>query len=347
MNINEFIINNNHEPFIIAEMSGNHNQSLERAVEIIHKASESGAHAIKLQTYTADTITLNVRKKEFLINDKNSLWYGESLYDLYNNAHTPWEWHEKLFEEAKKVGIICFTSPFSESAVDFLEDLNTPAYKIASFENSHLPLIKKIAATKKPIIISSGLATISELDESVKIIREYGCDNFAILKCTSSYPANPKHSNILSIPHMKKLFGCEIGLSDHTMGLGASIAAVSHGASIIEKHFTLKRSDGGVDSAFSLEPAEMEQLVVESKRAWESLGEIKYGPNKDDKNSLIFRRSVYISKNVKKGDKLTKKNLKVIRPGLGLAPKYYNILIGKKINKDAKKGTPFSWEFID
>ena len=341
MNINEFIINNNHEPFIIAEMSGNHNQSLERAVETIHKASESGAHAIKLQTYTADTITLNVRKKEFLINDKNSLWYGESLYDLYNNAHTPWEWHEKLFEEAKKVGIICFTSPFSESAVDFLEDLNTPAYKIASFENSHLPLIKKIAATKKPIIISSGLATISELDESVKIIREYGCDNFAILKCTSSYPANPKHSNILSIPHMKKLFGCEIGLSDHTMGLGASIAAVSHGASIIEKHFTLKRSDGGVDSAFSLEPAEMEQLVIESKRAWESLGEIKYGPNKDDKNSLIFRRSVYISKNVKKGDKLTKKNLKVIRPGLGLAPKYYNILIGKKINKDAKKGTPF------
>ena len=347
MNINEFIINNNHEPFIIAEMSGNHNQSLERAVEIIHKASESGAHAIKLQTYTADTITLNVRKKEFLINDKNSLWYGESLYDLYNNAHTPWEWHEKLFEEAKKVGIICFTSPFSESAVDFLEDLNTPAYKIASFENSHLPLIKKIAATKKPIIISSGLATISELDESVKFIREYGCDNFAILKCTSSYPANPKHSNILSIPHMKKLFGCEIGLSDHTMGLGASIAAVSHGASIIEKHFTLKRSDGGVDSAFSLEPAEMEQLVIESKRAWESLGKIKYGPNKDDKNSLIFRRSVYISKNVKKGDKLTKKNLKVIRPGLGLAPKYYNILIGKKINKDAKKGTPFSWEFID
>ena len=278
MNINEFIINNNHEPFIIAEMSGNHNQSLERAVEIIHKASESGAHAIKLQTYTADTITLNVRKKEFLINDKNSLWYGESLYDLYNNAHTPWEWHEKLFEEAKKVGIICFTSPFSESAVDFLEDLNTPAYKIASFENSHLPLIKKIAATKKPIIISSGLATISELDESVKIIREYGCDNFAILKCTSSYPANPKHSNILSIPHMKKLFGCEIGLSDHTMGLGASIAAVSHGASIIEKHFTLKRSDGGVDSAFSLEPAEMEQLVVESKKSLGIFGGNKIWP---------------------------------------------------------------------
>ena len=347
MNINKTRIDTDHEPFIIAEMSGNHNQSLERAIEIIHSASKAGAHAIKLQTYTADTITLDVHEKEFLINDKDSLWNGQSLYNLYNDAYTPWEWHETLFKEAKKLGIMCFTSPFSESAVDFLEELNTPAYKIASFENAHIPLIKKVVQTKKPIIISSGLATLSELAETIKIIRDFGCENFAILKCTSSYPANPKYSNILSIPHMKKLFGCEVGLSDHTMGIGASIAAVSHGASIVEKHFTLKRSDGGVDSAFSLEPTELKQLVVESKRAWQSLGKIKYGPTDDDKNSLVFRRSVYISENMKKGEILTENNLRVVRPGLGLEPKYYNILIGKKINRDVKKGTPFDWTLLD
>ncbi len=347
MNINEIRIDSEHEPFIIAEMSGNHNQSLERAIEIIHSASKAGARAIKLQTYTADTITLDVHEKEFLINDKDSLWNGQSLYNLYNDAHTPWEWHETLFKEAEKLDIMCFTSPFSESAVDFLEELNTPAYKIASFENAHIPLIKKVVQTKKPIIISSGLATLSELAETIKIIRDFGCENFAILKCTSSYPANPKHSNILSIPHMKKLFGCEVGLSDHTMGIGASIAAVSHGASIVEKHFTLKRTDGGVDSAFSLEPTELKQLVVESKRAWQSLGKIKYGPTDDDKNSLVFRRSVYISENMIKGEILTENNLRVVRPGLGLEPKYYNILIGKKINRDVKKGTPFDWTLLD
>ena len=334
-------------PFIIAEMSGNHNQSLDRAIEIVEAAAETGVHAVKLQTYTADTITLDVSDNEFFINDENSLWKGKSLYDLYQEAYTPWEWHKPIMERANELGMLCFSSPFDDSAVDFLEDLNVPAYKIASFENTHLPLIKKVASTGKPIIVSIGMATISELDETVQIIRESGCEKLILLKCTSTYPATPNNSNVLTIPHLRKLFNCEVGLSDHTMGIGASIAAVAHGATVIEKHFTLDREDGGVDSAFSMEPSEMKQLVIEAERAHQSLGNIKYGPSKSEIKSLSFRRSLYIAKDMKKGDILNENNLRVVRPGLGLPPKYLNILLGRKINKDIKKGTAVNWEIID
>jgi len=333
-------------PFIIAVMSGNHNQSLERALNIVEAAAKCGAHALKLQTYTADTMTLDINNKEFFIKDSDSLWQGNSLYELYEKAHTPWEWHKPIMERANELGLICFSSPFDETAVDYLEELNVPAYKIASFENTHLPLLKKVASTGKPIIVSTGMATVSEIDELVSTLRNNKSDNFILLKCTSSYPSNPENSNILTIPHMRKLFNCEVGLSDHTLGIGAALSAVSHGATIIEKHFTLDRNDGGVDSEFSLEPNEMGQLVKEAKRAWEALGKISYGPNINEKKSLIFRRSIYISKDIKKGDTLTKNNLSIIRPGLGLPPKYIDIVLGRKVTCDLKKGTPLKWEII-
>ena len=335
-----------HKPFIIAEMSGNHNQSLDRALKIVKAASEAGADALKIQTYNADTLTLNISKGEFFIQDKNSPWQGKSLFELYEQAYTPWDWHKPIMDYAKKLKLLCFSSPFDDEAVDFLEDLNTPAYKIASFENGHIPLIKKVLSTGKPVIISTGMATLAELDETVKIILESGNDNFALLKCTSNYPATPENSNILTIPHMRDLFKCEVGFSDHTLGIGASIAAVSHGASIIEKHFTLSRKDGGVDSAFSLEPNEMNRLVIETERAWSSLGKIKYGSVNEERASMTFRRSIYLSQDIAKGERLTEKNMRIIRPGLGLSPKYYDIIKGKKVNKNLKKGTAVNWEII-
>ena len=299
--IKDICIGSSYKPFIIAEMSGNHNQSLDRALDIVEAAAASGAHALKLQTYTADTITLDVSEGEFLINDKESLWKGKSLYELYQEAHTPWEWHEPIMQRAKELGMLCFSTPFDDTAVDFLKGLDVPAYKIASFENTHLPLIKKVSAIGKPMIISTGMATIAELDETVRTIRAVGCEQFVLLKCTSAYPASPENSNLLTIPHMRELFNCEVGLSDHTMGLGTAVAAVAHGATVIEKHFTLNRSDGGVDSAFSLEPDEMQQLVIETERAWQSLGKVTYGPTEAEKESLKFRRSLYIAKDMKKG----------------------------------------------
>jgi len=336
----------NYKPFIIAEMSGNHNQSLERALEITEAAAKTGAHALKLQTYTADTITLDVSEGEFFIDDKESLWKGKSLYELYEEAHTPWEWHEPIMKRANELGMLCFSTPFDNTAVDYLEDLNVPAFKIASFENTHLPLIKKVASTGKPMIISTGMASVAEMDEMVQTIRDAGCEQFVLLKCTSTYPATPKNSNVLTISHMRKLFNCEIGLSDHTMGIGASVAAVSHGATVIEKHFTLSRKDGGVDSAFSMEPEEMKQLVVEAERAWQSLGKVTYGPTAAEKSSIVFRRSLYIAETMKKGDVLNKKNLRIVRPGLGLASKYYDVLLGRRVNQDVKKGTPVDWGII-
>jgi pseudaminic acid synthase len=335
------------KPFIIAEMSGNHNQSLDRALEIVEAAAESGAHALKLQTYTADTLTLNVSEGEFFIEDKDSLWKGKSLYELYEDAYTPWEWHEPIMRHADELGLICFSSPFDDTAVDFLEELDVPAYKIASFENIHMPLIRKVAATGKPMIISTGMSSISELDETVRTIREEGCNQFVLLKCTSTYPATPENSNVLTIPHMREMFDCEVGLSDHTMGVGASVAAVAHGATVIEKHFTLRRADGGVDSAFSMEPEEMKTLVIETERAWQSLGEVNYGPTEAEKGSLVFRRSLYIAQDIKKGEKLTEDNLRIVRPGHGLPPKYFEVLLGRKVNQDLEKGSAVSWNIID
>ena len=257
------IIGLNHSPFIIAEMSGNHNQSLERALEIVDAAALAGAHAIKLQTYTADTITM---KGAYTIHDENSLWNGKELHELYQQAYTPWEWHQPIFERAKEKGLIAFSSPFDETAVDFLESLDVPAYKIASFENTHLPLIRKVAQTGKPIIISTGVSSISDIDETVRLLRKEGCENFILLKCTSTYPATPKNTNINTIPHLSNLYNCLVGLSDHTMGIGVSVAAVALGARVIEKHLTLRRVDGGVDSAFSLEPEELKALVEAMQR---------------------------------------------------------------------------------
>jgi len=346
MKLRDSLIDNSHRPFIIAEMSGNHNQSLERAIAIVEAAARSGAHALKLQTYTADTMTLTVNKGEFFINDENSLWKGQSLHDLYKKAYTPWEWHQPIMQRAHELGMVCFSSPFDETAVDFLEDLNVPAYKIASFENNHLPLIQKAASTGKPVIISTGMATVAEIHEAVVTAREAGCKDLILLKCTSTYPASPENCNVLTIPHMRDLFGCEVGLSDHTMGIGASVAAVAHGATVIEKHFTLSRADGGVDSAFSLEPHELELLVVETERAWQSLGRVSYGIGDSEEKSKIFRRSLYVADDMDKGDVLTEENLSIVRPGLGLPPKYYELLIGRTITKDVTMGTPMTWDLV-
>ena len=334
MQIENKIIGADYPPFIIAEMSGNHNQSLDRALQIVKAAAETGAHALKLQTYTADTITLDIEED------------GKSLHELYQKAHTPWEWHKPIMQRANELGMICFSSPFDETAVDFLEELDVPAYKIASFENNHLPLIKKVASTGKPMIISTGMATVAEIDEAVTAAREAGCKDLILLKCTSTYPATPENSNVLTIPHMRELFDCEIGLSDHTMGIGTSIAAVAHGATVIEKHFTLSRTDGGVDSAFSLEPDELKSLVAETERAWQSLGSITYGGTGSEEKSKIFRRSLYIAEDMRVGDVFTEKNLRIVRPGMGLPPKHYEIFLGNKINKDIRKGTPLLWDSI-
>jgi len=347
INLGGKMIGINHPPFIIAEMSGNHNQSLERALEIVEAAAESGAHALKIQTYTADTMTLNIDRKDFAIDDQESLWKGNNLYKLYQQAYTPWEWHKPIFERCRELGLIPFSTPFDETAVDFLEQLNTPFYKIASFENNHIPLIKKVASTGKPIIISTGMASLADLDETVRAARKAGCEDIVLLKCTSTYPATPENTNIITIPHMRDLFNCQVGLSDHTMGIGVAVASVALGATVIEKHFTISRADGGVDSAFSMEPNEMHSLVDETKKAWQALGAVTYGPTEKEKNSLKFRRSLYITKDLKEGDVLTKENLRVIRPGYGLAPKYYEQLLGRKAAMDIKAGTPADWNILN
>ncbi|MCA6436356.1 MAG: pseudaminic acid synthase [Bacteroidetes bacterium] len=341
--IGNTLIGNAHKPFIIAEMSGNHNQSIDRALRIVDAAASCGADAIKLQTYTADTITM---KGAYTINDPNSLWNGKELHDLYKEAYTPWEWHKEIFEHAKRKGILAFSSPFDETAVDFLESLDCPAYKIASFENTHLPLIKKVAQTGKPVIVSTGVSSIAEIDEAVQTLKLNSCTNFALLKCTSTYPASPENTNLLTIPHLRSLHKCIVGLSDHTMGIGASVAAVALGASIIEKHFTLNRADGGVDSAFSLEPDELKALVIETERAHLALGEVKYGVQTSEEKSRFFKRSIYASEDIAPGEIFSEKNLKIIRPGDGLAPKYWDLIIGHKCSKAIKKGTPITFELI-
>lgn len=344
--IDNRIIGRDHSPFIIAEMSGNHNQSLERALEIVEAAAKTGAHALKIQTYTPDTMTLDLDEREFHISDPNSLWTGTSLYKLYGEAYTPWEWHKPIFARARELGIIPFSTPFDDTAVDLLESLDVPCYKIASFENTDLPLIRRVAATGKPLIISTGMATVAELDETVRAAREAGCNSLILLKCTSTYPATADNTNILTIPHLRELFDCEVGLSDHTMGVGVSVASVALSATVIEKHFTLSRADGGVDSTFSMEPAEMSQLVIETERAWQSLGKVSYGATEKEKKSLVFRRSLYIVKDMQAGEVLTAQNLRAIRPGLGLPPKYFSTLIGKKLGQNVTRGTPMSWDLL-
>jgi pseudaminic acid synthase len=339
-------IGKQHAPFVIAEMSGNHNQSLQRALEIVDAVAKSGAHALKIQTYTPDTMTIDLDEREFHISDPNSLWAGTSLYKLYGEAYTPWEWHKPIFDRAHSLGIIPFSTPFDATAVDFLEELDVQCYKIASFENTDLPLIRRVAATGKPLIISTGMASIAELDDTVRAAREAGCENLVLLKCTSTYPAIAENTNILTIPHLRELFGCEVGLSDHTMGVGVSVASIALSATVIEKHFTLRRADGGVDSSFSMEPSEMSQLVTETERAWQALGRVSYGPTEAEKKSIQFRRSLYIVQDLKKGDILTPNNLRAIRPGSGLPPKYLDILIGKRVAIDVAKGTAAAFSMI-
>lgn len=336
----------NHPPFIVAEMSGNHNQSLQRALEIVEAAAKAGAHALKLQTYTAATMTLDLDKGEFRISDANSLWTGASLYNLYQAAYTPWEWHKPIFLRARELGLIAFSTPFDETAVDFLEELDVPVYKIASFENTDIPLIRKVAATGKPMLISTGMATVGELDEAVRAARETSRNDLVLLKCTSTYPAAPENTNILTIPHMRETFACEVGLSDHTKGIGVSVASVALGAVVIEKHFTLRRADGGVDSSFSIEPEEMHALVRETERAWQALGRVAYGVGEVETKSVLFRRSIYIVQDLRAGDTLTRTNLRCIRPGLGLAPKFYEIVLGRRVNQDVQMGTPLEWELV-
>ena len=332
-----------HKPFIIAEMSGNHNQSLERALEIVDLAAHCGAHAIKLQTYTPDTMTL---KDSFTIVDQKSIWKGRKLYELYEEAYTPWEWHFPIFERARKNGLIPFSTPFDSTAVDFLESLDVELYKIASFENTDLPLLRKVAKTGKPIILSTGASTIAEVDEAVRVLRHSGCNDLVLLKCTSSYPATPENSNILTLPHMKELFRCQVGLSDHTMGIGVAIGSVALGARVIEKHFTLNRNDGGVDSEFSIEPQELKSLVTESERAFLSLGAVTYGILDDEKENRVFKRSIFVIKDIKVGEQYSKENIGILRPGIGLAPRFYDNLLGKKASNDLKSGTPLSWEIL-
>ena len=334
------------KPFIIAEMSGNHNGSLDRALTLVDAAADAGADAVKLQTFTADTITLDVKTDEFVISDENSLWYGRSLYELYKEAATPWEWHSEILNHAFKRGLICFSSPFDNSSVDFLESLGVSAYKIASAEIIDHGLITRVAETGKPIIISTGMATLNEISEAVAVAHAAGNQNIALLQCTASYPASPKNSNLLTIPNMREIFNCEVGLSDHTMGVGAAVGAVALGATIVEKHFTLRRADGGIDSAFSLEPNELEQLVVETERASLALGSVFYGPTKSEIAGLMFRRSLYVCEDIKAGEEFSELNVRSIRPGFGLHPKYLKTVLGRNAKCNLTKGTPLSFDLI-
>ena len=333
-------------PYLIAEMSGNHNQSLERALEIVDRAADAGADAIKLQTYTPDTMTLDVRAPGFVIEDAGSLWAGRQLYDLYREAYTPWEWHAPIMERAARRGLHCFSSPFDDSAVAFLETLDVPAYKIASFECVDLPLIRRVAATGKPMIISTGMASAAEIDEAVRTARNAGNANIVLLKCTSTYPATPANTNLRTIPSMRDTFGCPVGLSDHTMGCGVAVAAVAFGAVVVEKHFTLSRADGGVDSAFSMEPDEFRQLRVETERAWLALGGVVYGGTPDEAKSRMFRRSIYVARDMKAGEVLGEHNVRVVRPSLGLPPRFLEVVLGKRVNRDLAAGTPLDWSHI-
>lgn len=340
-------ISRDEKPYIIAEMSGNHDGSLDTALAIVDAAAEAGADAVKLQTFTADSMTLDIDHPDFVINNPDSLWYGRRLYELYEEAHTPWDWHAPIFERARAKGMDCFSSPFSAEAVDFLVELGAPVLKIASLENTDLPLIRYAAQSGLPMIISTGLATDQEIAEAVQTARDAGCTDLAILKCTAAYPADPKQSNVVTIPDMRERFGCEVGLSDHTMGIGVPLAAISQGAVIVEKHVTLSREAGGVDAAFSLEPHELAALVTESARAHESLGTVSYGPQPGEQGALTRRRSLYFVADVPAGTVITDAHVRTIRPATGLRPKYFDAVMGSRTTVDVKRGTPVTWDLVD
>lgn len=339
-------ISPSHRPFVIAEMSGNHNQSLDRALEIVDAVADSGAQALKLQTYTPDTITFNGSSEEFFIRDNQSLWANKNLYKLYKEAYTPWEWHKPIFDHARKRGMIAFSSPFDTTAVDFLESLDVPLYKIASFENTDHILLKRVAQTGKPVIMSTGVASVADLDESVKVLRANGCRDLVLLKCTSTYPATPESTNLHTIPHLRELFNVPVGLSDHTMGIGAAIAAVALGAVVLEKHVTLRRADGGVDSAFSLEPDELKSLVIETERAFLAMGQVNYTLTPKEQNSLQFKRSLYVVQAMRAGEPFTPANVRSIRPANGLHTRYYEQVLGQVASVDIEAGTALSWNHV-
>ncbi len=345
--IGAFTIGATHPPFMVAEMSGNHNQSLERALAIVEAAALSGAHAVKLQTYTADSMTLDIDTGEFVISDPGSIWHGESLYRLYQKAATPWEWHRPIFKRCRELGMTAFSTAFDDRSVDFLEELKTPAYKIASFENIDLPLIARVAQTGKPVIISTGMATEGEIGDAVNTARENGCEQLILLKCTSAYPASPAEANLRTIGHLRDKFNVQVGLSDHTLGVSTAIAAVAVGATMVEKHFTLSRSEGGVDAAFSLEPGEFRNLVTECNLAWQSLGTVSHKRSESEEASARFRRSLYVVEDMKAGETLSGSNMRAIRPGSGLPPKSYKEIIGRKVSKDVKRGTPITWDLLE
>ena len=334
------------EPYIIAEMSGNHDGSLETALAIVDMAADAGADAVKLQTYTADEMTLDIDHPDFVINNKDSLWYGRRLHDLYHEAHTPWEWHAPIMERARARGIQCFSSPFSEASVDFLVELGAPCLKIASLESVDHGLVRYAASSGLPLIISTGLATEEEIAESIAAARAGGCTDLVILKCTSSYPADPAQSHLRTIPDMRERFGVDVGLSDHTLGIGAPLAAIALGATVIEKHVTLSRAGGGVDSAFSLEPDELRALVVESKRAYAALGSVNYGPTEGERGALLRRRSLYFVADVAAGTVLTRAHVRSIRPNKGIEPKHLEAVLGSVVQRDVVLGTPVTWDLI-
>ena len=335
-----------HSPYIIAEMSGNHNQTLDQALSILDAAANIGADAIKLQTYTADTLTLDSPRRDFIISDENSLWSGKSLYELYREAYTPWDWIELIFTEARKRNIDCFSSIFDEGSIDFLENLNAPAYKISSFENNHIPLIRKAAATKKPLIISTGASSEANITEAVENAREAGCTELALLKCTSDYPAAIADSNLSCIPYLRDKYNCVIGLSDHTLGIAAAIGGVALGASIVEKHFIVSRDQGGVDSSFSADKAELKQIVRDAKNVWGAIGKPDIHISEREVASLMYKRSIYACQQIKKGEIFTVNNIRIIRPGFGLHPRHYTELIGTVCHSDLTAGDRLDISFL-
>ena len=331
--------------YIIAEMSANHGQRFEQAVAIVEAAKAAGADAIKLQTYTPDTLTINCDNEYFRI--KGTLWNGRTLYDLYGEAFTPWEWQPKLKEVADRIGIDLFSTPFDETAVDFLEAMNVPAHKIASFENVDLPLLRRVAKTGKPVIMSTGMASESELCESVGVLRSAGCSSLALLKCTSAYPAPAETMNLRTIPALAGAFEVPVGLSDHTLGAAVPVAAVALGACIIEKHFTISRADGGPDSAFSLEPGEFKAMVDAVRVAERALGEVRYGAGEEEQKSRAFRRSLFVVQDMKAGDLFVTESVRCIRPGYGLHSRHLNEILGRRAMKDIPRGTPLGWDLVD